>query len=53
MKIVRKNTSCSWWWITGKGENKQQRERNQDAILRENINSEREEQLVKPQQRDQ
>ena len=36
-----------------KTKNKQQRERNRDAILREHKNSERDEQSVKPQHRDQ
>ena len=38
---------------TRKTKNKQQRERNWDAILREHKNSERDEQSVKPQHRDQ
>jgi len=48
MKKERKNTRCSWWWTNG-NKNRQKRKRNQEAILREDINSEREEQLVKPQ----
>ena len=46
MKREGKNTSCSWWW-TQENINKQQRKRNQEAILRENINSEKEEHFVK------
>ena len=38
---------------TRKTKNKQQRERNRDAILREHKNSHRDEQSVKPQHRDQ
>ena len=49
-----KSTSCSWWWTTRNRWNKQQNkgEGNQKDNLRENINSERDEQLVKPQQQD-
>ena len=49
-----KSTSCSWWWTTRNRWNKQQNkgEGNQKDNLRENINSEKDEQSVKPQQWD-
>ena len=49
-----KSTSCSWWWTTRNRRNKQQnkREGNQKDNLRENINSKRDEESVKPQQQD-
>ena len=44
------STSCSWWWTRRNRWNKQQNK--QKVNLRENINSERDEESVKPQQRD-
>ena len=53
-KNKEKSTRCSWWWTTRKKKEHtaQQKEGNQETKLREDINSEREEQSVKPQQRD-
>ena len=48
IKEIRKSTSCSWWWTTGKKNKKHNKISNQETKLREDINSEREEQSVKP-----
>ena len=53
-----KNTRSSWWWTTRnkrkkyKKQTAQQTKGSQETKLREDKNSEREEQSVKPQQRD-
>ena len=52
IKEIRKSTSCSRWWTTGKKNKKHNKISNQETKLREDINSEREEQSVKPQQWD-
>ena len=48
-----KSISSSWWWTTRNRKTKQQNKRKgtQKDKLRENINSERDEKSVKPQQR--
>ena len=52
-KKKERSTSCSRWWTTRNRWNKQQNkgEGNQKDNLMENINSERDEESVKPQQR--
>ena len=54
IKKKENSTRCSWWWTRRKKKEHtaQQKEGNQETKLREDINSEREEQSVKPQQLD-
>ena len=49
-----RSTSCSWWWTTRNRWNKQQKkgEKNEKYNLKENINSERDRESVKPLQWD-
>ena len=49
IKKKKKSTSCSWWWTRRKKNKQHSKTRNQETKLREDINSEREEQLVKSQ----
>ena len=53
-KKKKKNTSCSWWWTIRNRRNKQTNEGkgNQIDNLRENKNSRRDGDSVKPQQQD-